>query len=91
MKKVIISLLASFTCALLLISCAKTTTTSPTAEVTTPTPSFTTNESQKYGGILRIIQDADMTNPGWPPDNGTMEDFYQRIPFLKPYGAMMKI
>jgi peptide/nickel transport system substrate-binding protein len=48
----------------------------------TPTPPPTTTEPQ-YGGTLRIIAGAEVDSLGWPSDQFSPEDYYQRTPALE--------
>jgi peptide/nickel transport system substrate-binding protein len=66
---------------LLLGGCGKTeeeTPTPPPSDDTTPPPS-----GPQYGGTLRIICNADVTTLGWPAEQNTPEDWYQRVPAVE--------
>jgi peptide/nickel transport system substrate-binding protein len=60
----------------LLATCGEETP--PPSDDTTPPPS-----GPQYGGTLRIICSADLVSMGWPAEQQSPEDWYQRVPALE--------
>jgi len=61
-----------------------TTTTAPTTTTTAPTTTTTApTTGPQYGGTLRIIAGADVDSMGWPSDQYSPEDYYQRVPSIE--------
>jgi peptide/nickel transport system substrate-binding protein len=58
-------------------------TSSTTEPTSSTTPTTEPTSGPQYGGTLRIIQGAEVDSFGWPSDQISPEDYFQRTPALE--------